>query len=112
MVVLGCRLILLYLIHAFLMLVQSFPERIYWVNVFFIRYFKRFRDLLKQVVTFDAVQNILSDQRSKNYEQMAPKVSHGNLHRTPDRALHFTQEIFNRRFIIIISHNTREFTHI
>ena len=60
----------------------------------FLRYFKGFRDLLKQFVTFDAVKNILRDQRSKNYEQMAPKVSRGTLHRTPNRTLHFAQEIF------------------
>ena len=42
-----------------------------------IRYFKRFRDLLKQVATSDAIKNILRDQRSKTYEQMVPKVSRG-----------------------------------
>ena len=77
----------------------------------FLRYFKGFRDLLKQFVTFDAVKNILRDQRSKNYEQMAPKVSGGTLHRTSNRDLHFAQEIFEWRFIVIISYDTDVFTH-
>ena len=63
-----------------------------------IRCFKGFRDLLKQVVTFDGVKKILRDQRSETYEQM--------VHRTPNRAL----EIFNWRFIIIISYYTRILT--
>ena len=42
-----------------------------------IRYFKRFRELLKQVATSDVIKNILRDQRSKTYEQMVPKVSRG-----------------------------------
>ena len=103
MVLLCSHLILLYLIHAFLMLAQSSPERIYQVNVFFlsIRHFKGFRDLLRKVVTFDAVKNVLRDQRSKNYERMAPKVSRGTLHRTPNRTLHFPVEIF-----VTISYDT------
>ena len=60
-----------------------------------VRYFKGFSDLLKQIVAFDAAKIILRDQRSKNYEQMAPKVSRGTLHRTPNRALHLALEIFN-----------------
>ena len=53
-----------------------------------IRYFKRFRDLLKQVVTFDAVKKILRDRRSKTYEQTAPKVSRGTLHGTHNPIVH------------------------
>ena len=60
-----------------------------------IKYFKGFRDLLKQVVTFDAVKKILRDQRSKNYEQTAPKASRQTLHRTPNGAIHFALDIFN-----------------
>ena len=71
-----------------------------------IRCFKGFRDLLKQVVTFDGVKKILRDQRSKTYEQMVPKLSCGTPHRIPNRAL----EIFNWRFIIIISYDIRILT--
>ena len=49
--------------------------------------------MLKQVATFDAVKKLLTDERSKNYEQMTPKVSRRALHKTPNKALHFTLEI-------------------
>ena len=65
-----------------------------------IRYFKRLRDLLKPVVTFDAVKKILRDQRSKTYDQMAPNVSRETLHRTYNRALHFALEIFHYHYFI------------
>ena len=79
--------------------------------IFFIRYFKGFRDLPKQVMTFDAVKKFLRDQRSKNCEQTAPKVSGGTLHRISNRDLQFALEILDWRFIIIISYDTDVFTH-
>ena len=78
-----------------------------WVS---LSYFKRFRDLLKQVVIFNAIKKILRDLRSKNFEQMALKVSRETRHRTPNRTLHFALEICYCRFIIIISYDTRVFT--
>ena len=77
------------------MLVENSRERFTKSMYFFIRYFEGFRDLPKQVMTFDAVKKILRDQRSKNCEQMAPKVSGGTLHRTSNRDLHFALETFD-----------------
>ena len=111
MVLLRCHLVLLYLIHVFLILVQSSPERFIRSMYFLsIRYFKGIRDLLKQVVTFDGVKNILRDHRSKDYEQMSPKASRNTLHRTPNGALHFALEIFNI-ILLLLFHMISLFSH-